>query len=86
MPGDVSVRRRADTLRVVTRAATYAWGAGHTGGVRARAPAIAYWLGTLRYVPNVSEIRTRLGCSRATAYRWHRFAADAAAQMPEASP
>jgi hypothetical protein len=48
-------------------------------GARARyyetpAVEVAFWLGSLGYVPSVSEIRLRTGCSRATAYRWKAFA------------
>lgn len=57
-----------------------------TQGAPKRATAIAYWLGTLRYIPTPQEIRMRLDCSRANAYRWHRFAAAAAQQAPETVP
>lgn len=36
--------------------------------------AIAYWLGTRRVVPSVTEIVEHTGCSRAAAYRWRAFA------------
>jgi len=41
---------------------------------RSQCAQIAFWLGRLRYVPDVAEIRARWGVSRATAYRWHNFA------------
>lgn len=48
----------------------------HRSGTHRHHPAkqIAFWLGGLRYVPEVDEIVTRWGVSRSTAYRWRAFA------------
>jgi hypothetical protein len=74
-------------LNQARNAVVHAWGVSHSGSPRRnRAPAIAYWLGSLRYVPSVQEIRDHIGCSRATAYRWRRFALAAARQDPEVTP
>ncbi|HET7300094.1 MAG TPA: hypothetical protein VFJ01_05520 [Oleiagrimonas sp.] len=47
-----------------------------TGASRRHQPGkrIAFWLGGLRYVPEVDEIVTRWDVSRSTAYRWRAFA------------
>lgn len=38
---------------------------------------VCFWLGSLRYVPTVDEIRQRWDVSRATAYRYRAFALSA---------
>lgn len=79
----------ADSLQALDNAAVRTWHAQHAAAQRQRdytAAAVGYWLGTLGYVPDVEEIRARLGFSRATAYRWVGFAQRAAQLGLEATP
>lgn len=60
-------------LASIQSAADQAW---PHGSVRLgwSSSAVGYWLACLGHVPGIEEIRAKLGCSRATAYRWFTFA------------
>lgn len=57
-------------------------GARQVAASRKRSHQIAYWLGRLRYVPDVEEIINRWQVSRPTAYRWRAFAKSGGTDFP----